>query len=229
MTSSATTDQSKTRARLRPLAASSARAAGSPASRTTWAARASASSFWNVAPALPPSSTRRKAGRSLATTGAPALMASTRTIPKLSPPVWGATYRSTDASSDALSASLTAPRNSLAAATSGAIRSRAAAASPGPTTSSLAPGYCARTVGIAAASTGSPLRGSSRRPRNAIVGAPSVPCHSGRAAALAKRSTLTPLGITTASPPTCVVTVRRASSDTAIRPAIFSRLGRSRG
>jgi hypothetical protein len=35
--------------------------------------------------------------------------------------------------------------------------------------------------------------------------------------------------MTTASPPTCVVTVRRASSLTAMRPAIFSSDGRRRG
>src|SRR5664280_2532540 len=84
-------------------------------------------------------------------------------------------------------------------------------------------------VAAACDSTGIPLRGSSIRPRKAIVGRAGVPTQSGRRLADANRSTNTPLGITTASPPRCVVTVRRASSETAMRALIFSRLGRNRG
>src|SRR5450631_3229950 len=62
-----------------------------------------------------------------------------------------------------------------------------------------------------------------------MVGLAGVPLQSGRCLAEANRSTNTPLGITTASPPRWVVTVRRASSETAIRALIFSRLGRSNG
>ncbi len=48
------------------------------------------------------------------------------------------------------------------------------------------------------------------------------PCHSGLGSALAKKSTSTPLGMTTASPPRCSTRVRRAYSLTAIRALIFS-------
>ena len=50
-----------------------------------------ASWFANSRPDAPSSSTRRKAGRSEATTAACAAMASTSTMPKDSPPVCGAT------------------------------------------------------------------------------------------------------------------------------------------
>ena len=82
---------------------------------------------------------------------------------------------------------------------------------------------------MAAANTGSPLRGSSRRPRNPIVGAIALPCQAGVGVAEPKVATLTPLGMTTASPPRWLVTVRRASSETAMRPSIFSSEGRSSG
>src|SRR5699024_7170304 len=59
--------------------------------RTRVAANASLSPVLKRKPEPPSSNTRRKAGRSLATTLVPALIASTRTIPKLSPPVCGAT------------------------------------------------------------------------------------------------------------------------------------------
>ena len=49
------------------------------------------------------------------------------------------------------------------------------------------------------------------------------------AVARAKNPVSTPFGMTTASPPRCVVTVRRASSETAMRPLIFSSEGRSSG
>jgi hypothetical protein len=63
----------------------------------------------------------------------------------------------------------------------------------------------------------------------ATVGRSAVPCHWERGGVAANRSTYTPLGITTASPPRCSTRVRLASSDTAIRAEIFSRLGRSSG
>ena len=95
-----------------PACAVRARRAGSPSSRTAACASASASSLAKSSPAAPWSSTWAKASRSLASTGAPADIASTRMIPKLSPPVLGATYRSTLRSRRALSSSLTMPRNS---------------------------------------------------------------------------------------------------------------------
>ena len=51
----------------------------------------STSPLRNSTPYAPPSSTRRNAGMSLASTVAPAAIASTSTMPKLSPPVFGAT------------------------------------------------------------------------------------------------------------------------------------------
>ncbi len=101
--------------------------------------------------------------------------------------------------------------------------------SPRPATRNRAPGNASSTAGIAPVSTGRPLRGSSSRPRNAIVGACGVPVHRGSGRASAKVSTYTPFGITTASPPRCSTRVRRASSETAIRAEIFSRLGRTIG
>ena len=58
------------------------------------AASSSASSTGTNRPAFPSSSTRRNASRSLATTAVPAAIASTSTMPKLSPPVFGAQYTS---------------------------------------------------------------------------------------------------------------------------------------
>ncbi len=51
------------------------------------------------------------------------------------------------------------------------------------------------------------------------------PCHSAFGSASAKKSTSTPLGMTTASPPRCSTRVRRAYSLTAIRALIFSSAG----
>lgn len=61
------------------------------------------------------------------------------------------------------------------------------------------------------------------------MGRSGVPTQRGSGRAAAKVSTYTPLGMTTASPPTCCTTVRRASSDTAIRAAIFSNIGTTTG
>ncbi len=108
-------------ARCRAPAAPSRRA-GSPSSRTAASARASASSLANSSPAAPWSRTCANASRSRARTGAPADIASTRMMPKLSPPVLGATYTSTLRSSRALSSSLTMPRNSTRERSSGGQR-----------------------------------------------------------------------------------------------------------
>lgn len=75
--------------------------------------------------------------------------------------------------------------------------------------------------GKAAIRTGRPLRGSSMRPMKPRV----WPDQSGFGSALAKKSTSTPLGMTTASPPRCSTSVRRAYSLTAIRALIFSSAG----
>ena len=109
------------------------------------------------------------------------------------------------------------------------MRARAASALPGPTTSSRAPGTASSTAGLASVRTGRPLRGSSMRPRKTIVGRPGAPVHRGSRVTEAKAEVSTPLGMTTASPPMWVVTVRRASSETAMRPWIFSNEGRSKG
>ena len=66
------------------------------------------------------------------------------------------------------------------------------------------------------------MRPSSIRPRKTTVGAAVRP-GSGRAPW--KRDTSTPLGMSTASPPRCSTTTRRAAGDTAIRPVIFSSAG----
>ena len=58
------------------------------------AASSSALSTGTSRPAFPSSNTRRNASRSLATTAVPAAIASTSTMPKLSPPVFGAQYTS---------------------------------------------------------------------------------------------------------------------------------------
>src|SRR5690625_2338253 len=92
-----------------------------------------------------------------------------------------------------------------------------------------APGNWRRISGTALRRTGSPLRGSSIRPRNTIVGDCPSPCHSGRGAAFAYRSTYTPLGMTTASVSKCSTIVRRASSETAILALIRSKPGRVKG
>ncbi len=109
-------------------------------------------------------------------------------MPKLSPAVCGATYASTERSSDAFSASVTGPRNSTALKCSPSSAS-ASSRSPRPATSTRSPGWDARSRGSARHSTCRPLRGSSMRPRNASVGACSVPCHRGRTGASAKTST----------------------------------------
>ena len=127
------------------------------------------------------------------------------------------------ASSARLSCSLTVPRYVVAARTARSAPSNASSSSPVPATSSRTPGRSASTRRIAASSVGRPLRGSLIRPMNPSV--PPSPCHCGRAAAPANRSTYTPFGISTASPPRCSTRVRRASSDTAIRPAMRSSAG----
>ena len=60
------------------------------------------------------------------------------------------------------------------------------------------------------------------RPRKDTVG---TGCCSGSGCAPWNRATETPLGISTASPPRCSTTTRRAAEDTAIRPVIFSKPG----
>ncbi len=64
------------------------------------------------------------------------------------------------------------------------------------------------------------MRGSSIRPRNPI--APPLPGQPGSGSAFSYRLIVTPLGISTASPPRCLTSVERAASDTAIQPLIFS-------
>ncbi|SHV99521.1 Uncharacterised protein [Mycobacteroides abscessus subsp. abscessus] len=54
------------------------------------AAKASGSPVGVSRPAVPSRSTRRKASSELATTAVPAAIASTKTMPKLSPPILGA-------------------------------------------------------------------------------------------------------------------------------------------
>ncbi len=61
--------------------------------------------------------------------------------------------------------------------------------------------------------------------RSAVTPRASSDRHSGRGLAAAKKSTSTPFGMTTASPPRCSTRVRRAYSLTAIRALIFSRAG----
>ncbi len=233
--SAPTVDQSKRRTWALPRSRSSARRSGSARSRTAASARASASSFGNSSPAAPRSRTWAKASRSEARTGAPADMASTRMMPKLSPPVLGATYRSTLRRKRALSSSLIMPRNSTRGRSSAGRVSTASSSSPRPATSSRVCGRAARIFGRAFMSTGRPLRGSSMRPMKPIVPPArlrpppstelraSSDCHSALGSALAKKSTSTPFGITTASPPRCSTRVRRAYSLTAIRALIFSR------
>ncbi|CAM5459502.1 hypothetical protein SVIOM342S_07828 [Streptomyces violaceorubidus] len=118
-----------------------------------------------------------------------------------------------------MSSSLIMPRNSTRERSSLGRLSTASSSSPRPATSSRACGRAARMAGSARMSTGRPLRGSSMRPMKPIVS----PCHSGLGRASAKKSTSTPLGMTTASPPRCSTSVRRAYSLTAIRALIFSR------
>ena len=96
--------------------------------------------------------------------------------------------------------------------------------SPPPTTSSRSPGRSAATRPNASASSGKPLRGSSSRPTKATV--PCSPRHSSRGAAARTRSTYTPFGITTGSPPMWLTSMSRAYSETAIRAVIFSSDGR---
>ena len=55
----------------------------------------------------------------------------------------------------------------------------------------------------------------------------SAPASAGSGSASRKRSTYSPLGITTGSPPTCCTWVSRAYSETAIRAVIRSSRGRS--
>lgn len=202
-----------------PRSRSAALRSGSPSRRTAAVARASASSLANSSPAAPWSRTWANASRSAASTGAPADIASTRMIPKLSPPVLGATYRSMLRRKRALSSSLIMPRNSTRERISAGSDSTASFSSPRPATSSRVCGRSARIFGRAFMSTGRPLRGSSMRPMKPMVS----PCHSGLGLARAKKSTSTPFGMTTASPPRCSTRVRRAYSLTAIRALIFSR------
>src|SRR5918997_1198176 len=59
---------------------------------------------------------------------------------------------------------------------------------------------------------------------------PSTPrARPGSAGPSAKARACTPFGMITASPPRCSTCTRRAKSDTAIRPAIFSSQGRTSG
>jgi hypothetical protein len=70
-----------------------------------------------------------------------------------------------------------------------------------------------------------PLRGSSKRPTNPIVGpGRGKPGSSGPRA---NSPTSTPLGISTASPPRCCTWTRRASGETAMRAVTFSMSGRA--
>ena len=80
------------------------------------------------------------------------------------------------------------------------------------------------TAGSAAISTAMPLRGSSKRPRNS-TDLPGRGYPSSRLA-VANDATSTPLGISTASEPSASICQRRARSDTAMRPTIFSCMGR---
>ena len=82
-------------------------AAGLSSTPISATASASESPTGTSRPAAPSASTRRNASRSLATTGVPAAIASTSTIPKLSPPRLGAQYTSALRSADAFSASST--------------------------------------------------------------------------------------------------------------------------
>src|ERR1035438_3874492 len=105
--------------------------------------------------------------------------------------------------------------------------SRALSASPGPAMSSRSPGRCVPSVSKARSRTSSPLRGSSIRPRNPR--APPAPGQPGSGLAFSYRRTVTPLGMSTASPPVCSTRVVRAASDTAIHPLTFSSAVRKAG
>ena len=173
-------------------------------------------------PAHRRASTDRKATRSLATTGAPAAIASSRTMPKLSPPVFGRDHH-VDAGQCARLVLVGHPAQELGAIAK-ALRQLllASSTSPGPTTSSRASG---RAVGDrrerleqdvqalarlvhAAQEAERPLR-RGRRPGNGE--------RIGERARSRPRSGSAPRHRRGAA-----TTVRRASSLTAIRACTFS-------
>ena len=135
-----------------------------------------------------------------------AAIASTSTMPKLSPPVCGATYRSTERSARALSSSVTRPEERRSAQP-GRQLARALV-------DVARPGDEQPQAGMRASTAGS----ASTQDRQALAGLvdpaeePSAPGRSpgqpGSGSASANAATYTPLGITTASPPRCVDQVR---------------------
>ena len=91
-TSSTTVFQSKLLERMEPACDRDWRRAGSSMSSVMRRAQSFASRLTNNAALLPYSVTALNASRSEAMTGQPAAIASANTMPKLSPPVCGATY-----------------------------------------------------------------------------------------------------------------------------------------
>ena len=83
------------------------------------------------------------------------------------------------------------------------------------------------SLGSAAISTAIPLRGSSKRPRKSTVFP--VRGYPSSRGAEANDATSTPFGISTASLPSASICQRLARSDTAMRPTIFSCIGRRMG
>ena len=125
------------------------------------------------------------------------------------------------ASKDSFSSSLIPPRKD----TESPKRStawRISGASPRPAIRKRAPGKRSRTPAMAPAKMLRPLRGSSRRPRNTMTGRSSVATHCSRGCAVRNEAVSTPFGMMTASPPWCSISVRRASSDTAMRTPMLS-------
>ena len=157
-TRAATTGQSNPAACRRPAAASSDRRRGSASSPSRAAASATGSPAAGRSTPAPPR-TAPNASRSDATTGAPAAIASASTMPKLSPPRFGAQNTSIERSARAFVASSTGP-----SAVTGTPTPASAAGSPGPTTSNRRSGRVRRRRRSASSSTGMPLRGSSKRP-----------------------------------------------------------------
>ena len=204
-----------------PPAAPGRRAASPPPPRAR-----PASSLANSSPAVPPSSTCRKASRSLATTGHRGHRLDQDDAEGLAAGV------GRDVEVDAAQQARLVLVADHAEELHPVAHARAASARPPRRRRGRPPAAAARAArrgsrGSALIRTGGPCgaRRSGRGSRSCRL--PGAPCHSGRGSAPAKKPTSTPLGMTTASPPMCSTRMRRAYSLTAIRALIFSSAGRS--
>ena len=187
-------------------------------------ARSSEFSDAKIAPERPSSKSLLNAGRSLATIGVLAAIASARIIPKDSLPVLGAIYKEIDLKNCAFSISEILPRKVIRSRSSGGTNLSKSLGFPGPATKILKFGTSRTIFGMAARRTARPLRGSSNLPINPrVLGS----AHSERTPIPSNLLVSIPFGITTASVLNLSFRVSLAISLTAIFAVILSISGSS--